>query len=626
MAQHEHTEKANVINRFVKAVTKIMLRNPNGPKKASQNEEEETEKTNMINRFVNALAKLVFRNLNGAKQPSPNEEPINFDDEVLPPRFVYEPKNFVHRLYTGIGGKTMLASSQLLTINYRSWLRWVLVILLAITSIAFTPQFLPQWVGLNYSTASDLCSSREEKLDYLRRKMVKSANVEAGELFIDQAEQALQCMRNSTELFWNGLDSVLYPTECVISNAKTKTTPTTVCVGGQRVERCLKTFGLTLKCSTATTPRKCKTVQSTDPESVRRIAELNEARRSIQNKTELSEKQKGEVQEIAQTATKQSKKIIRRLLMQIDIANNLYIGYTILAILVGTPIVIHHRNRKSRIIGAALGLKKSNFVLLVVIALSVYDTGSRVLRATNLSELVRDFQNDACYLDPDFSQARLEHIRDTCGNITAQRSRLNDKLASMTSVFYSAQLCEVSSAHGFEPRPNATLVATIGSERTRYANGTASGFAYPGACNATQLDEDTSRPLESGRSLSQAILASGVLAQLMLKGIIATWATHLVGYIEPMTMHRGIVEVFGMPQGTPASLTKAEIDSVVRYARDKHLLQLIVSTMLMIWEVAIIFYRYVENQGNAGDLLKEVIVSQAPPIKKSLKCVGGKLA
>jgi len=39
-----------------------------------------------------------------------------------------------------------------------------------------------------------------------------------------------------------------------------------------------------------------------------------------------------------------------------------------------------------------------------------------------------------------------------------------------------------------------------------------------------------------------------------------------------MTMHRGIVEVFGIPEGSPESmLTMKEQDSVKRFAKDKHL-------------------------------------------------------
>eukprot|EP00171_Calliarthron_tuberculosum_P001482 IDg1482t1 len=576
------------------------------------------------------LAKRIYRNANEAFQPPRSGEPNHasselppdeFDkDDGLPSRFEYDPKNFAQRLVTGIGGKTKLATSQLLSIEYRSWMRWLLVSLLVVVTIFLTPQLLPKWLGFKWSTPSDLCANRDAKLVRLREKMESLARVTEGSNFVKQANLTLKCMQSSAERSWNGIRTVKYPEDCTPANAKARTNPTQVCVGGQRIEVCARFIGIRLKCKGQTSPRTCKTVTSSDPSSVQRIAEINAARRVHQNSIGPTNTQKAEVQDAVQTADKGAERIINRLLIQIDIASNMYIVYTMLAVIVGTPVIVFKRERTSRVLGSALGFRKANFIVLVVIILTIYDSGIKVFRDTNFPQLFRNFQNDPCYLDPKFSRKRLELIRDTCGKITKHRAELNDKFATMTSVFYDAQLCEVCQVSGFPRKPNPALVSYIDKERTSYSTGTKTGYVYPGTCNAKKLDEETSTPPDSGVSFLRAFLGSGVLAQILLKGVLASWLTHLIAYIEPMTMHRGIVEVFGIPEGTPAELNRKEKDSIIRFARDKHIVSLIVTSMLMCWEVAIIIYSIVETHRKSGNLLEEVLPGPSPSPVPSFSC------
>lgn len=271
-------------------------------------------------------------------------------------------------------------------------------------------------------------------------------------------------------------------------------------------------------------------------------------------------------------------------------------------------------------------MRKASFIVLVVIILTIYDSGVKVFRDTNFPQLFRNYQNDPGYLDPNFSRERLELIRDTCGSVTTHRSALNDKFASMTTVFYDAQLCEVCRVGSSVPRRNPVLVSNINRERTAYSNGVTTGYVYPGSCNATKLDEETASPPDTGVGFFRAFMGSGVLAQILLKGVLASWLTHLISYLEPMTMHRGIVEVFGIPEGTEASLTKKETDSVLRFARDKHLVALITSSMLMCWEVTIIIYSIIESHQKLGNLLQEVALGPSPtPAPPLRRCLNGKL-
>lgn len=551
---------------------------------------------------ITTFASRLYRNPN----PPDGSRHANDDmlSEELPPRFEYDPKYFFQRLLVSVGGKTKLASSTLTNIPYRWWLRWVLVALLLLITIFLTPQLLPKWLGFKWSSTTDFCDNRRKKIAVLKSKLDSLARVPQGARFVERTNQALKCMQDSVGSTWTGRNGrVKYPDECIPANARTKTKTTEACVGGQRVQVCLKLFGfIKLKCADAAAPRKCENITASDPNSMRRIAEINALRRVQQSAIDTNVTRES-VKEISETANKAGERLINRLLIQIDIASNLYICYTVVAVLVGTPVIIYKRERSARVLGAALGLRKANFVLFVIILLTIYDSGVKVLRETNFPQLFRNFQNDPCYLDPSFSQTRLELIRATCGNITAQRTTINDRFASMTSVFYDAQLCEVSVVAERGPTENAKLVRTIDEERQRYSDGLVDGYVYPGSCNATQLNEKTAVPPDIKVSFAKAFLGSGILAQILLKGILASWLTHSISLYEPMTMHRGTVEIFGLQEDSASiRLTECETRSVVRFSRDKHLFPFFVTSILMVWEACIIIYSFVESARHTGIL------------------------
>lgn len=585
---------------------------------------------------ITALAKRLYRNPNPAEEPEDahtssqddalEASPDSKDDALLQPRFEYDPKYFVQRLLVSIGGKTKLASSKLIKIPYRWWLRWVLVGLLFFITVFLTPQMLPKWLGFKWSNTNDLCEDRTEKIALLSSKIQGLAGVQEGARFVQHSDAALECMRAGAHKTWSGLDRrVLYPGECIPANARAKTGTTTVCVGGQRVEKCVKLFGIVkLKCASQTSPRKCENITASDASSIRRIADINALRR-VQQSATLDNDTKEKAGEIAETADKAGERLVNRLLTQIDIASNLYIFYTMVAVIVGTPVIIYKRERSARVLGAALGLRKSNFIILVVVILTIYDSGAKVLREANFPQLFRNFQNDACYLDPKFSKARLELIGTTCANITEQRTSLNDKSASMTSVYYDTQLCEVCAVGDRGPTENPVLVRNINLERSRFSNGTENGYVYPGSCNATQLNEETSVPPEKNIGIVRAFLGSGILAQILLKGILSSWVTHLISMQEPMTMHRGMVEIFGMTEGQATELTEAEMMSVLRFARDKHLMPLIIASMMMVWEIVIISYSFVESARNTGNLLRDVAVAPNRLLNRTHTCIEGQL-
>jgi len=585
----------------------------------------------------------------GRKKGNGKRADVHLSDaeKAEPPRFEYSPRHIWQRLFVSIGGKTRLSSSRLIRIEYHARWRWILSFLLVLVTIFLTPQLLPRWLGFKWSTTSDLCEGRDVKLERLQIRMEAISNVTAGARFVQKTFDAVECMNISSQKTWGGapMRRVQYPGECTFENAKNAhTTKRTVCVGGQRVEKCVKLFGfIKLKCVGHKTPRKCETISATDPKAVKRIAELNAARRLQQQGLEAdmnSTKEKGA--EIKQTANKAGERLINRLVIQVDIASNLYIVYTIFAVLVGTPLVIFKRAKRSYFAGCVFGMNKANFVVMVVIGLTLYDSGRKVIVDTDFMRLFRNFQNDPCYLDPKFSKSRLEFIRDTCGNVTKHRARINERLAQMNTIFFDVQLCEVSVVAGRVKHANKTLVSTINEERKLYSAGNRSGYIYPGTCNATLLNEATSTPPDRKVNWFQAFFGSGILAQLLLKGIVTSFLTHFIAYYEPMTMHRGIVEIFGMDGRDSRTsdeeegggdeddemeiLTEEEEESCRRFARDKHLFPLIFCCILMIAEILIIGYSiYISKFGKRNSLLEQVIEPPPPVPASNYRCQAGKL-
>lgn len=370
-------------------------------------------------------------------------EPDSADDYEVNPRFVYEPKRFYERVIVSLGAKTKLMATASVQIGYSKKMKWLLVTLLVLITVFLTPALLPKWLGFKWSSPSDLCKNRQQKLDRLRWRMENMSHIPEGRRFVAKASIALKCMNDSSAAFWEGRSRVKYPTECIPKNAKRKTKDITTCVEPVCSEVCLRLlFIRRLACKKKCTKRKCTTVQAQDPESDRKIAELNARRQNFANEEDVNQA-KSIAKEIKGTADKTAETIINRLVWQIDIASNAYIVYTLLAIIFGQPIIVQKQNLGNRCCSFMLGFRKSTFMVAVIIALTLFDVGQKIFFDTNFPLILKNFRNDPCYLDPNFSAARLKMIQYTCGNVTEQKTTLESTFANMTRVFYDSSLCEV---------------------------------------------------------------------------------------------------------------------------------------------------------------------------------------
>lgn len=547
------------------------------------------------------------------------------DDFEANPRFVYEDKSFFGRCFTSLA-KTKLASPNKTDIGHSSMCRYSLLLLLVLVTVFLTPALLPRWLGFKWSTPSDLCRDREQKLSRLRYKMENISRIPEGRQFVKQAADALQCMNLTSAGFWTGTSRVRYPEECIPENAKAAKKEFESCVEPICTEACLRfLFIKRLACKRKCTKRKCTKVSLADPESEKAIASLTAKRQNLHLEEEAAAA-RSEAKEIKGTADKTAEAVISRLIWQVDFASNAYIVYTLLVIWLGRPLVVQKESVGNRLLDFLFGFRKSTFILIVVIGLSIHEVVIKLQIDTNFPQILKNFKNDPCYLDPQFSRARLQLIDHTCSNVTEQKAALQVTFSNMTRVFYDASLCDVSAVGTRGPDPNTPLIKNIDSERTLYAAGNATGYIHAASCNATQLNTDTATAPDAGVSFAEAVLGSGILAQILLKAVLSSWLVHLFAHSDPMLLHKGCVNVHGIRDGSQTRLSESERMALRRFARDKQLLPLIFFSILMVWEIVIIVYSMVQKYTNASNILADFAGEAAPLLSNfTAPCSVGKL-
>lgn len=550
----------------------------------------------------------------------------DLDDYEANPRFVYQPKHFHQRVIVSLGAKTKLMSTTSVQLGFSRTLKWGLITVLLLITVFLTPALLPKWLGFKWSTPSDLCKNRQQKLDRLRLKMENLSHIPEGRQFVQKASDSLKCMNDSSAQFWTGTGRVKYPTECIPANAEAETKQIKSCIEPVCTEACLRfLFIKRLACKKKCTKRKCTTVTAADPDSERKIAELNSRRQNFLNEDNVNTT-KQTAKEIQGTADKTAETIINRLVWQIDIASSAYIVYTLLAIIFGQPIIVQKQNIGNRCCSFLFGFRKSTFMVAVIIFLTVFDAAQKIFFDTNFPLILKNFRNDACYLDPNFSAARLKMIQYTCANVTEQKAALESTFANMTRVLYDASLCEVCRVESRGQHRYPALIANIDSERKQYSTGNITGYIHTASCNSTLLNEATAAAPDTGLSFAEAFLGSGILAQILLKAVLSSWLVHLVAFIDPMLLHRGRVEVFGLREGSSAGLSKSESEAIRRFARDKHLLPLLFFLLCMVWEVVIIVYSMVQKYTNTSNILSDIAVDTVPLVANiTASCAQGKL-
>lgn len=168
--------------------------------------------------------------------------------------------------------------------------------------------------------------------------------------------------------------------------------------------------------------------------------------------------------------------------------------------------------------------------------------------------------------------------------------QLNWTFDHMTDVSMNVQLCEVSSVNGISQHKNPALVKNVMEDIRLYTEGQSKCFAEPESCDAALLDKDTGTQDAEDTSWFKALIASGLITQMILKPIYSFFVTALIGYLEPFAMYRGKVEMFGLDTATGEDLTEKETNFVRAYARDTHLFGLLIASILMGVEIVLLIF------------------------------------
>lgn len=505
----------------------------------------------------------------------------------------YNPSGFLSRLLVGMHVKTKLASSELVYIPHRVWCKYLLIVVLGAIAVLLTPNMLPAWLGFEWATPRDLCKDKEKKLYSIRQRVERVTNYTIAISFANDQMLKADCMHHSAELFYHGRNTspprFKWPSECTPEIAGTNTIQKTVCSGGTTRNNCNKLGFIRMifariagVCRTVKTKRVCHTVNDTDTSTQLELLRLFQERETAREQEMNSVR----AEPLQETANDKATQILSGLFTQVDIGTDLFIVYSILAILVGSPIVVFKREKTSRVMSAVFGLSKLYFVAFVVVAISVYSSAVNIFGNTNFRMLLSNFGNDPCWVDPEFSSSRIGLIVDACNNISAVGHRIEQTRQRMDDIYYKTKLfglCEDRNATIPKSRHPALGFMDI----IRRESGDEELY-NPAQCNATWLNEITSTAPSARASKFEAVMGSGAIAELLLKFIVSSFALHLFSYIEPMAFHGGKVELWGRNSRT--GLSEREMEVITRFARDRHLLALLSFTVLLFVEVSLIIY------------------------------------
>lgn len=272
----------------------------------------------------------------------------NFDEKLK-----YDRDSRKARLLVCFGAKRALTRSKIVRLPYRTWCKYLMIVLLVLVGIFFTPQLMPNWAGYKLSTAERLCTAKEDKLKGVETLVKNLTKIQAGEKFVEEMTFMNICFRRSAGDFYIRPNRFQWPDECTeekagqdfsreVCNPK-RTYTKKKCMGGA-TGFFGKVFG-GKTCVDVTVERKCVTVKegSSDKALLELYREQAAADKQKANET---------VHRVGNVVSDKAEKLMRNLIWKIDIASNLFIGYTVLALIVAVPFRVHQSEKKTRFVGA----------------------------------------------------------------------------------------------------------------------------------------------------------------------------------------------------------------------------------------------------------------------------------
>lgn len=459
-------------------------------------------------------------------------------DDILKtkPKFKYTKWR---RFLVFIGYRRHVLKGSVQQVPYRKSFKWALIILLTLAGVFLTPSLLPKWIGLTWAAPDDLCDGREEKLEAINATIRECTMlVEAGEQ-VQEAKGELDRLSNIAETQYEDWPNGCPPEtiQQAIDEANDRQCQEEKCKWGYNLLGTdINCIDVSVACGLADSLGRSRAWQEYQVFQAQKAANPNIT-----------------VEDYELTISDRSQQVIKRLLRQVDIASNLYLLYVIVGLIISAPLFVYKPSFRSRFLGRALTINKPLWVLIVVVIWSTYDALWAVLKDTDWAFWWTTFTADPCFVDADFTSKRIQAISDTCNEIAQLGASFVNTTFGIQDVSATAfvyRACDKAA-------PELEDFVLTAEE---WENAT-----YVGKCNVTDLNDKTAVPHDSDPDLVNALFASGLIAQLMIKFFVIQFIFHLMAFLEPLCTNSGQIERFG-----EADYSDDDIKQLLKFKRDTH--------------------------------------------------------
>lgn len=523
-------------------------------------------------------------------------------------RFSYRPRSCLHRLAAGTILKSKLRTSEIVKLPYNRFYKYLLIVSILVSGWLFSPNYIPKWLGFFDWRKNNLCPP--DRSAEVTQRVHALAHLDNYRRIAARHTFEAQCFEQATAAYF-GEDwrTKACPLEDTLqANAQ----PTEVCIGPSTVSSCsqfspfTKAIGAVAGiCRSVTIPKKCR--QSDQASRATQLLKLERERNDaavlgtgLHDLTGDLDSADGNPVLISTAAvvTDRGSQIISHVMGEADIASNGYIVYSVLGVLVGTPLILFKRSKGSRILDVLFGMRKSLFMVMVVAFLTAYDALKTA--DINFDVVLRAWKDPCGTLDPRVASAKSQAVLESCSTVSRLAINSSRSLETMDDIYYDARRFAVCQ----DPANHHPLEKRMQWIRKRFRDG---DLSFDGKCNATLLMnslasdvvEEEAEEIEGAAFKNKVIglLLGGVIAQLFIKVVFTSWIEHVIAFIDPMVAHSGKVEIWDSTttarddrrvEGRAQSLNDRERRSAIEFARDSHLFPLIFLTITICVQVVLI--------------------------------------
>lgn len=538
------------------------------------------------------------------RQVDVSESDALLGGQIAADRFSYVPRNCFQRLLAGTIFKSKLRTSEIVRLPFNRFCKYFLVVVLLLSGLLFSPEYVPKWLGFFDWRSNDLCPP--QRVDSAEQRVYRRARLSGNRWNAARHEFEADCFEQAASAYYGPAwrDQSCELNQLLAANAQ----KAKICVGPTTVSTCSNLSALKGAigafsgiCRTVTVPQKCR--EATEATRAAELLELERERTdatimgTTANDLSVNANMNNPIS-VSQAAiiSDVGSDIATHLMAEADFASNAYIVYSVFGLIVGIPLVLYKQSKSTRMLDIVFGMRKNLFIVLVIGCITVYDA----IRAAHINlDIVWRAWDDPCgALDPRVASAKTHAVMSSCSTISGLALNASNSLQRMDQIYYDVRRYAV--CQGIHHPSEALMEST----RQRFRSG---DLRFRGTCNASMLmssdgatEEEEEEEKEEGAEFKNrliALLLSGVIAQIFIKVVFSSWIMHVIGFIDPMVMHSGKVEIWDSSttsrddrtvQNRIEPLNHRERRSAISFARDSHLLPAIFLTITLCAQVVLI--------------------------------------